>query len=83
MGQGLENDRRVQPPQPRAAQFGVDDDGGEAKLGGLAHGLDGKDLGLVPMCRVRSKFGRREGSGGVFDGALVVVEGKVHPPRFS
>ena len=60
MRQRLEDDRRIQPPQARAAQLGIDDDGGEAQRRGVAHRVDRKDLRLVPLGRVRGELGRRE-----------------------
>jgi hypothetical protein len=84
MAQPLEYDRRVQSSQSRPAQVRVDGDRGEAELGRLAHGLDRKDLGLVPMGRVRRELRRRKAAGGVLDGALIVAKSEIHPAaRFT
>ena len=53
-------------------------DAAEAHLGRLFHHLDGEMLILVPAGRMGRQFGVGKGAGGVLNGALIVVESKIH-----
>ena len=60
--QRLEDQRRVEPRQPRAANVGGDINAAHAERGGLAHFGDGKVLGLVPGQRMRREYFGGEGA---------------------
>ena len=72
----LEDQRRVETREPRAADVLADVDAAHAERRGLPHHVDGKMLGLVPGEGVGRELLRREVARGVADGEVVVGEGE-------
>ena len=75
--QGLEDQRRVEPREPRAANVVRDINAAHAERGGLAHFGDGKVLGLVPGERVRREMLGGESARHVANGGLLLGEGEL------
>ena len=74
--QRLEDQRRVEPRQPRAAHIFSDIDAAHAERRRLAHHLDGEVLSLVPCYGVRRELLRRELARHVADGEVIIGEGE-------
>ena len=78
MRQGLEDQRRVEARQRRAADIVADIDASDPELGGFAHHLDREMLFLVPADRMRRDFLRGELPRHITNRNLVLVESEVH-----
>ena len=78
LGQGLEDQGRIQSSQPRAADILTHIDARKAEGRSLAHDIDGEVAVLVPLGREGGQFPCRKVGGKVLDGALIFAQGKVH-----
>ena len=78
--QRLEDQRRVEPGQRRAADVVADVDAADAERGRLAHHVDRKMLLLVPADRMRRDLFRGEGPRHLANRYLVLVESEMHLP---
>ena len=76
--QRLEDQRRVEPRQRRAADIVADIDAADAELGRLAHHIDRKMLLLVPADRMRRDFFRGKIPRHIANRNLVLVESELH-----
>ena len=76
--QRLEDQRRVEARERRAADIVADVDPANAELGGLAHHLDRKVLLLVPAQRMRRDLFRGEIPRHLANRNLVLVERELH-----
>ena len=76
--QFLEDHRRVEPTQARAAMGLAAVDAGETEGGRGPQRIDGKDAVLVPLRRMRRHLLRGEIPGGVLEGPLVLRKGEIH-----
>ena len=76
--QFLENDRRVQAIEPRAAHVLADVDPGKAQFRRLAQGLHGKDLAFVPSRRLGGHLLAGELARHGLKGLLILAQPEVH-----
>ncbi len=74
----LEDQRRVEPGERRAADVVLDVDAAEPERSRLAQRLDRKDLALVPVAGGRHHLFARERACGFLESALLVGELEVH-----
>src|ERR1700722_14462756 len=83
--QRLENQRRVEPCQRRAADIFADIHAADAELRRLAHHIDGKMLLLVPPDRMWRDFFRGEIPRHLANRNLILVESELHgiPTRLA
>ena len=76
--QRLEDQRRVEARQRRAADIVLDVDAAHAELGGFAHHIDREMLLLVPAQRMRRDFFRGKVPRHLANRNLVLVERELH-----
>ena len=79
--QRLEDQRRVEPRQRRAADIVADVDAADAERRRLAHGVHREGLVLVPLQRERRDALGGEGARHVANRDLVLGQGKLHDAR--
>jgi len=83
VGERLEDQHGVQPPERRTADIVADIDAAKAERPGLADHIGGEVLCLVPVERIGRDAIRREGLGHLLDGALFLVEFELASARID
>jgi hypothetical protein len=74
LAERVEDQRRVEPREPRAAVLLADVDAAQSELGGLAQDVDREVLRAIPLDRVRGQALGRERARQLADLALILGE---------